>query len=180
MTFMSDRSRTAETEEMWKQLVELFRLPKAHEHSQATEVLKKQFFSRKDALQIMNDALTHAINPFPGRASQLAALKLTKELPVEQRMYLLPGLVFLASSPNSPLQTVWEIVKSLPREQTIRELPGLVEPFLKKGDYGEYRCVIALYDKVAPEMARNLAFRAIGSNDSDIRDAGSEYLDANL
>lgn len=104
------------------------------------------------------------------------AVYVLPRLPVSELQELFDELVFLTSFSHGAVQVVRDVILSLPREWVLNRIEDVAEPLLANGTYDEYRRLLELYMEMDHHRAKKLALRAAASGDSDIREAGEDFL----
>ena len=108
----------------------------------------------------------------------MIAMRLTKVLTPAELKALFPQLVALASWDHGMVQAARDRILSLPRDWVLQHIEEVAEPLLQEGDYVEYRRFLELYVQLDPELAARLARRAAAHADSDVKEAGEDFLEA--
>jgi hypothetical protein len=105
------------------------------------------------------------------------ALGIIALMRIEDRLLLFDSLLDLASSSHAYMGEARELILSLPREWVLANVEKSAEPLLRRGDYSEYRGLLALYAELDHDLACRLARRAAEDSDEDIREAGEDFLE---
>ena len=109
----------------------------------------------------------------PDRVLGIMLLPYLKE---NEKMELFSDLIFLASFTHGGLTVVREAITSLPKEWLLTRIEETAEPYLKKGDYEQYRRFLELYSLIDQDITQRLAITALQSSDFDIKEAGEDFL----
>lgn len=108
--------------------------------------------------------------------NRATALFLLARLPTTELQELFDELVYLASFSHGAVQVVRNAIRSLPRAWVLDRIESAAEPILTRGSDDEYRRLLELYTQLDHHAAEKLARRAIAHHDSDIREAGEDFL----
>jgi hypothetical protein len=107
---------------------------------------------------------------------RVTAVYLLRYLTQEELIQLFNELVYLSSFSHGSVEIIRQIILSLPRDWVISNIKQVAEPIIKNGGYDEYRRLLELYLKLDHNLTTNLALRAINQEDSDIKEAGEDFL----
>lgn len=105
-----------------------------------------------------------------------AAIYLLQYLDDSDLVLLFEEIVFLVSFSHGALATMRKTILAMPRDWVLKNIEGVAEKFLENGTYDEYRRFLELYIELDQNMAYRLAQRARQSRDSDIKEAGEDFL----
>ncbi len=112
-------------------------------------------------------------------AERAAAFSMIPYLDEAGQKSLFPDLLALASYAHGFTEEAVALLAALPRPWVLENIKCYAEPLIQQGSYEEYRMMLRIYDELgAPEFARELAARAAGNADPDIREAGEDFLEA--
>lgn len=129
----------------------------------------KEFLSEDvDRISLMKDALI-------GKDRNIA-LHLLQFLTQSEQLQLFDELVYLCSFAHGSIGAVREVILALPRDWVLANIEQTAEPLLKNGTYDEYRRFLELYLELNPEITLRLAQRAKKHEDSDVREAGNDFI----
>ncbi|HWE62855.1 MAG TPA: hypothetical protein VHB98_14160 [Chloroflexota bacterium] len=109
-------------------------------------------------------------------AQRGAALDVAALLPAEEVQQVLEELLALASTVHGFTEAARAIILRLPQDWLCANIPSYAEAILAHDDYEEYRGLLALYAAIDRTLAEQLAHRAAVHADSDIREAGNDFL----
>lgn len=132
------------------------------------EAINRFFANDIDRVAVLKQALRSKDRP--------TAVFLLPYLPVSELQELFNELIFLASFSHGAVQTIREAILSLPREWVLDRIEDATEPLLVSGTYDEYRRLLELYMEMDRRKAKKWALRAAANPDSDIREAGEDFL----
>lgn len=138
------------------------------EAEQRYAAARRLLLAREDRVRIVREAMR-------GSAWKVALMVLDGLEPEELRE-LLPELILRASTAHGALDLVRRYILALPREWLLAGIEKEAEPYLASGTYDEYRRFLELYSQLDAALTTRLAQRAAAHADSDIREAGLEYL----
>jgi hypothetical protein len=121
--------------------------------------------------------IKEALNNGSGRNS---ALRLLLYLDFQEKVPFFDDLVDLGSVDHSDVELVWKVILSFPKDFLLANIEKSAETVLSNATqdaYVEYRCLLALYDKIDYQLTYRLAQRALQSEDEDVREAGEDYME---
>ena len=107
---------------------------------------------------------------------QATAIVLLGRLSLSELQQLFDELIILASFSHSRIQAIRDAIRSLPRQWVLDHIEVSMETLLVNGTYAEYRRFLELYVLIDRSAAKVLALRAIAHPDSDINEAGEDFL----
>jgi len=110
------------------------------------------------------------------RSERSTALKVAATLPIEKRQELLPDLLALATYVHGLTGEARHIILTLPHDWLIANLENYAEPILARDDFEEYTGLLELYSHMDRTLTLQLARRAAGHSDPDIREVGEDFL----
>ena len=111
-------------------------------------------------------------------AERAAALSIVPCLDEAGQKSLFPDLLALASYGHGLTEEAVALLAALPRPWVLENIERHAEPLLQQGSYEEYRMMLRIYDELgASALAKQLAARAAGTADPDIREAGEDFLE---
>lgn len=119
------------------------------------------------------EVLRGALRSVAGRGT---ALRLLPLLPEAERMAVFDDLVAVASVGHADVQLGRNVILSLPRQWVLERIERVADPLLRGGDEEEYRRLLELYREIDPDLTRRLARRATEHENSDVREAGEDFL----
>lgn len=108
-----------------------------------------------------------------------SALQLLLYLDFQEKVPFFDDLVDLGSVDHSDVELVWKVILSFPKDFLLANIEKSAETVLSNATqdaYVEYRCLLALYDKIDDQLTYRLAQRALQSEDEDVREAGEDYM----
>jgi len=106
-----------------------------------------------------------------------AALYALSNMTADELSQYFSELVYLASYEHGSIQTPREMIRSLPRKWVLANIEHEAEPLLARGEYDTWRRLLELYYQLDPALTRRLASRAAAHTDSDVREAGEDFLE---
>lgn len=106
---------------------------------------------------------------------QATAVEMMGTLQPAELQQLFDELVFLSLSHGYALKAR-DLIGSLPRDWVLSHIEEAAEVHLREGTYDEYRRILELYAVLDDDLTRRLARRAIEHRDSDIREAGADFI----
>ncbi len=130
--------------------------------------LMKFLASDVDRVEIMKKELLGHDRP--------TAIYLLRFLSQEELLQLFNELVYLSSFSHGSIEVIRQIILSLPRDWVLSNIEQVAEPILEHGSYEEYRRLMELYLKLDRNLTVELAHRATKKEDSDIKEAGQDFL----
>ena len=95
----------------------------------------------------------------------------------EELMQLFDVLVPLVSTGHGYIGKVREAILTLPHDWVIQNIEQLAEPLLADGTDDEYRRFLELYYELDKSLTLKLARRASQHKNSDIREAGEDFIE---
>jgi len=151
--------------ELWDQMVYDF------VHGGAAPTAHQEFFQPGvDRVALVCQALR-----IPGR-NRMTALALLQKMTVDEQQRLFPELIQVARAAHGPVGAVREIIRSLPRKWVLAHIEPEVEAILANEAYDDYWMFLEFYQQLDASKALQLARRAAGHADPDIRELGLEWL----
>jgi hypothetical protein len=108
--------------------------------------------------------------------SEFTAFRVIALFTTEEKEQLFNELIGAASTGHSDIEIVREIILSMPKEWLLANIEKSSEPFLSNDSYEEYRRFLELYYEIDNNLTLRLAQRAINSSNSDIREAGEDFI----
>lgn len=121
-----------------------------------------------DRIKLMKDALR-------GK-DRFIALHLLQFITQSEHLQLFDELVYLCSFAHGAIGKAREVILALPRDWVLANIEQSAEPLLINGTYDEYRRFLELFIELDPEITLKLAQRAKNHEDSDVREAGIEFI----
>jgi hypothetical protein len=91
---------------------------------------------------------------------------------------LFPEWVDLVSQAHRYIAQARNVMHSLPRDWVIANIEGVAEPILQNGTEDEYRRFLEMYRELDPNLTLRLAQRAVQSQDTEIKEAGRDFLES--
>lgn len=141
------------------------RLMKADE---AALLAQNQFLSGSpNYLEIVREALLST------RRERVMALKLAERLTIEEKKLLIRELVQLSMS-HALGNYSSRIITSIPKAWLLENIEEYTAPMLTD-NADDYRQILELYCRIDHSLAMNLAMRAMGHSDADVREAGQDF-----
>lgn len=139
-------------------------------HHSALQLALMEFLSSNlDRVQIIQSALHNGeIAP---------VLYVAQFMSESEKKQLFAQWVDLASQAHRYIAQVRKIIHSLPQEWVIANIEAIAEPILQHGTEDEYRRMLEIYRELDGALTRRLATRATQHQDSEIREAGFDFLE---
>lgn len=148
---------------VWRLLVNRFLANSDYE-----SVLDEFLADRENKIEIMRIALR-------GKDKK-TAIAILKYMNQDDLILLFNELVFLASFGHGAVWSIRQAILSIPKDWVLTNIEKVSEPLIVNGDYDTYRRFLELYENIDFNLCYRLALRAASSPDSDIKEAGEEYL----
>jgi hypothetical protein len=101
-------------------------------------------------------------------------------LDVEELKQLFDELIYLASWVQGSAGSVRTAIARIPKDWTIQHLPSVAALILSDPQTtpDAYRRLLELYYGIDHDLTRALALQALGHTDTEVREAGADFLDA--
>ncbi len=106
-----------------------------------------------------------------------AALNIVEYVGDEEKKHVFDSLLMLASNVHGHTEKSREFLLSLPKQWVLENIEARAEPILQHATQEEYRGLFELYLQLEQGLARRLAERALKHPDSEVREAGEEFIE---
>lgn len=152
----------SEDEDIWQRLAESY-----IEYVSASQAFLAEGVDRVEIIR-------HAL----GSSQRHPAFVMLPYLKPAELMLLFDDLLCQASYAHGSIQTVRDAIVRIPRGWLLERIEGHVEPYLSAAtDDQEYRRFLELYSEIDESLTLRLARRAAAHVNTDIREAGVDFLE---
>jgi hypothetical protein len=159
---MGEASGKTQKEQLWADVFDSER---------AFVTARKRFLAGiPDRVEILRSALDDP-------SQRGTALRILPFLRLEERQELFDQLLLLSSIPHADMVGCHDAILSLPRDWVVSRIETEAEPIIATAGYAEYSSLLCLFGELDDALAKQLAGRAMRSEDSDVQEVGSRFLE---